>query len=107
MDDGMMIKHFSIALLWVALALSALLYADEEESYREARHLTRIGEILPLQEILKSIQSERRGRVLEVELERKGPRYVYEIEILDEQGVVWEYKVDAVNGQIVNSELED
>jgi uncharacterized membrane protein YkoI len=81
--------------------------ASEEGNYQQARRLTQSGEILPLQDLLKKIQSERKGRVLEVELEHKESRYVYEIEMLDEQGMVWEYKIDALSGKILKRELED
>jgi uncharacterized membrane protein YkoI len=106
-DRAIMPRLITIILLTTALSSASLLMADEEENYQEARRLTRSGQILPLQDLLKNIQSERQGRVLEVELERKGSRYIYEIEILDEQGVVWEYKIDAVSGRILKRELED
>ncbi|MES9831223.1 MAG: PepSY domain-containing protein [Candidatus Thiodiazotropha sp. LLP2] len=102
-----MLKFFNIILLSAVFLTVALVHADDEESYQEARRLTKTGEILPLQVLLNSIQAEQQGRVLEVELERKGSQYIYEIEILDEQGVVWEYLIDAANGQILKRELED
>ncbi|MES9952185.1 MAG: PepSY domain-containing protein [Candidatus Thiodiazotropha sp. 6PLUC2] len=102
-----MVKICCTTLISTLLITSVVAHADEEESYQEARRLTQAGEILPLQGIVNAIQAERQGRVLEVELERKGSQYLYEIEILDEQGVVWEYLVDAANGQILKRELED
>jgi uncharacterized membrane protein YkoI len=62
---------------------------------------------VPLTELLRAIQAEKPGQVIEVELEQKGLTYLYEIEILDEKGVVWEYKLDAVSGEILELELED
>ncbi|MET0072810.1 MAG: PepSY domain-containing protein [Candidatus Thiodiazotropha lotti] len=62
---------------------------------------------MPLTDLLRKIQAERPGRVIEVELERHGQTFLYEIEILDEQGMVWEYKLDAVNGELLELELED
>jgi uncharacterized membrane protein YkoI len=32
---------------------------------------------------------------------------IYEIEMLDVKGTVWELKVDAVTGEIIEQELED
>ena len=47
------------------------------------------------------------GRVLEVEIERKAGRLIYEIEIVDEQGVVKEFVFDASNGDLLNEKVED
>ncbi len=79
----------------------------EEHSHDEARRLTEQGVILPLSEILSKIGEQEKSRVLELELEQKRGRYVYEIELLDKQGRVWEFKVDAQNGQILKRDRED
>ncbi len=65
------------------------------------------GDILPLQKILNIIGKERAARVLEVELEVKNDRPVYEIEFLGPEGKVWETKVDAATGEVIATEAED
>jgi uncharacterized membrane protein YkoI len=94
-----------ITWLTMTLVISTLLLADE--GYEEARRLTESGAILPLEELMPAIQAEQPGRILELELERERGRILYEIEILDEQGAVWEFKVDATTGEILQRELED
>jgi uncharacterized membrane protein YkoI len=96
----------SVNRLFVILTLIATLVIADE-GHREARRLTETGKILPLEDLMQSIQAEQPGRVLEVELERDDGRYLYEIEILDPQGAVWEFKLDATSGEIVERELED
>ncbi|MEJ2620596.1 MAG: PepSY domain-containing protein [Candidatus Thiodiazotropha sp.] len=86
---------------------TTLLYAEGGVEYQQVRRLTESGKIVPLTELLRIIQREKPGRVIEVELERKGQAYLYEIEILDEKGVVWEYKLNAINGEILQREQED
>jgi uncharacterized membrane protein YkoI len=81
--------------------------AMADEGYKEARRLTESGAILPLEDIMQSIQEEQPGRILEVEFERDDGRYLYEIEILDAKGAVWEFKLDAKSGEILKRELED
>lgn len=81
--------------------------AMADEGHQEARRLTESGEILPLEDLMQSIEAEQPGRILEVELERDDGRYLYEIEILDPQGAVWEFKLDATSGEILERELED
>ncbi|MCG7982398.1 MAG: PepSY domain-containing protein [Candidatus Thiodiazotropha lotti] len=103
----MMFYRANMVLLLVVLFTASLLYADGDVGYQEARRLTQSGKIVPLTELLRKIQAERPGRVIEVELERHGQTFLYEIEILDEQGLVWEYKLDAVNGELLELELED
>ena len=102
-----MLRIFLVFLLLSAFTATSLIQADEAETYQEARRLSQSGQILPLQELLQIIQSEQEGRVLELEFEREGGRYLYEIEILDDRGAVWEFKVDAVSGEILERELED
>ncbi|MCG7898545.1 MAG: PepSY domain-containing protein [Candidatus Thiodiazotropha lotti] len=102
-----MLKSVYMVLLLVALMIAIPLFADGDVDYQDVRRLTQSGKILPLTELLRRIQASKPGRVIEVELERKGKAYIYEIEILDELGVVWEYKLDAVNGEILELELED
>jgi uncharacterized membrane protein YkoI len=94
-----------ITLLMIVLVISTLSLADE--GYKEARRLTESGAILPLEDLMPTIQAQQSGRILELELEHEEGRYLYEIEILDEQGAVWEFKVDATTGEILERELED
>lgn len=74
----------------------------------EARRLRERGEILPLSRVLEKATAVHPGRVLEVELERRrGGDYVYEVEIMDNQGTVWEMHVDARTGRVIDRDRED
>jgi uncharacterized membrane protein YkoI len=44
---------------------------------------------------------------VELERNRKSGIYVYEIEILDASGVVWEIDVNAGNGELIKMEIDD
>ena len=81
------------------------LLADDDS--HDAARLSKAGEILPLEKILEYARAEHRGKVLETELERKQGRYVYEVELLDEQGVVWEVKLDAKTGAVIKTKRDD
>jgi uncharacterized membrane protein YkoI len=65
------------------------------------------GDILSLEQILKNVRQHRVGRVLETELEEKRGELVYEVEILDNNGEVWEMKLDARSGILLEEEQED
>jgi len=93
------LAYFGLCLL----GLSALAVADHEEAYQ----LRREGQILSLESILQRQQETRPGQVLEVELEPKHGVMVYELEVLDERGTVWELRFDARSGELLEREVED
>ena len=76
------------------------------EDHDEAYELLRSGEILPLEKILEISRKQVQGRILEVELEHEDDLLIYELEILDKEGVVWEIKVDASTGTIIEKEQD-
>lgn len=84
-----------------ALLLAGAGHALASESHDEAKRLQETGAILPLERILERVRSDRPGRIIETELERKKGRYLYEIKIVDERGQVWELKYDAMNGELM------
>ncbi|MEN8177544.1 MAG: PepSY domain-containing protein [Pseudomonadota bacterium] len=94
------------ACLLLVLTPCIAVLADSDD-HMEARRLMKSGSILPLPQVLESIQDQWSGRILEVELESKRGGYIYEIELLDTQGAVWELKIDAVTGDLLETEQED
>lgn len=78
-------------------------FADDHD---EAYELLRSGEILPLEKILEITREQVQGRILEVELEHEDELLIYELEVLDKQGIVWEIKVDATTGTIIEKEQD-
>jgi len=78
-----------------------------DEDHQQARRLKELGEILPLEHIIKAAKARQPGRVIEVELENKEGRHVYEVELLNERGEVWELYFDAATGELIKRERED
>ena len=76
------------------------------EDHDEAKKLKDAGAILPLEQVLAQARRDRPGRVVETELEKKDKRYVYEIKIVDEQGVVHKLKYDAASGELLKEKRE-
>jgi uncharacterized membrane protein YkoI len=81
--------------------------AGSGESPAVAGQLAAKGQILSLEKISKLAKSYKPGEILEVELEKKHGRYLYEVEILDTRSQVWELKLDAKTGQLLKMELDD
>ena len=93
-------KYLAAALLFT---LAAGVTADHEAAFELARE----GKIQPLSKLLELQQRLRPGRVLEVELEQDDDRMIYEMEILDAEGTVWELRFDAASGELLGQEHED
>ena len=94
-------KRWTFLLLMLASA-SAL--ADEQAAVRRA---VEEGRLRPLTEIIALVQARYPGRVVDVDLERRsGGRYVYEIELLDENRRKLEVKIDGASGAILGTEGE-
>lgn len=92
-------------LIIVALLLPLLVIAASD--HKRAKALFESGEILSLEQILNNIRDEYPGRLLEIKLEQKKNRVIYEVELLDSEGKVWELKLDAATGELLKRELDD
>ena len=96
-----------IQILTVSLLLaiaSPLLASDDHD---KAKRLADSGAILGLEVILKKVREIQPGKVLEVELETKKGKMFYEIEILGDNGNVFEIKFDAKTGKHISTEKEN
>ncbi len=99
---------FSCKVLILMLSLTfATLPVSSEESLAHARKLFESGQILSLEKIIESAKALKPGDFLEIELERKRDFYVYEVEILDSDGQVWELKFNAQTGELIEIERDD
>jgi uncharacterized membrane protein YkoI len=96
-------RHCLWGLLVLASAPAALGAADAEQ----ARQLAERGEIIGLEKLLEQVQRQYPGRVIEVELDRGKRRWIYELELVDADGRVWEMEFDASTGELLEREMED
>lgn len=97
-------------IILLALTASALLtpgFAQAGEGHEKAKQLKDAGEILPLETVIKTATEKKPGRVIEAELKKSRGGYVYEIELVDKSGVVWELKYNAKTGELISTEEED
>ena len=95
-------KHIITGLL---IIFSIPLFADDDHD--KAKHLMETGEILALEVVLKKAREIQTGKVLEVELKTKNNKQIYEIELLNSKGTVFEFKFDARTGKHLSTEKED
>ena len=57
--------------------------------------------------IVAKAQAAKAGELLEAELDHDHDRYIYEVEILDSAGQVWELKLDAGTAELLKLERDD
>ncbi len=93
--------------LFPLLMLGLVCVGQADESASVARQLLKEGKIMPLQTILSKAAEIKPGQVIETDLEKEHQRYVYELEILDKNGQVWELELDAQTGEFIELENEE
>lgn len=93
-------------LLIVLLLLAAASVQADDNDQELARQLTRSGDIVPLEKVIARTVKEYGGNLLEAELEKEGGQYVYELQMLMSDGVVWEYIYDAKTAKLIRKHRE-
>ena len=98
------IKYLLLPGLLFIFLLGSNVWADDD--HNRARELVKSGEIIPLEQLLQQVINSQKNKLhlLEAELERESGRYVYELELVDEQGVVRELLFDAKTGEALGEE---
>ena len=110
LSGQLMIQTMKKPLLLGTIPLLLLLVGNAafgSDDHETARRLSEAGEILSLETILQHAQQHQPGRVLEVEFDNDRGQYIYEIEILNAKGVVWELELDARTGHLLERKQED
>ena len=91
----------------LGLLLAGQVNAAQSADQDEIRRLRADGAIVPLEQLVDDAQRRHAGRVLEAELKHRDDGYNYEIEILDEAGVVRELIYDATSGRLLEERTDD
>ena len=92
----------------IALGGSLVLAAGSASEQDRARKLAGAGVIVPLEQILGDIrQRYPTADILEVELELKRDAHYYDIELVNDAGVVRELKYDAATGELLDDDVDD
>lgn len=86
-----------------AAALAAPAAAKARGDHERARRALESGEIRPLSELLAAIEARYDARVIGMELERDGERWIYEFKLLPPTGRLFELEVDAVTGEVIKT----
>ncbi len=104
----------AIILLIIILLFTHSSWADNEQDFN-IKELKDAGKISSLENILSKLSDYGINRLLEVELKcdvfHEGSklvehRFIYEIEYINDRGIVLEIEVDALTAQVLNIERE-
>ncbi len=93
--------RMSIAVVMLAAAVALPASAGDARDHDRARRALEAGEILPLRAILERAERDTPGQVIEVELEREGGRWIYEIKVLPPGGAMVALELDARDGTVL------
>lgn len=96
-----------IASVASIVAIFGMSNVTAQEDHVLARKLQESGQILSFEKIAEHARAVKAGEILETELELKKGRYIYEVEILDKAGKVWELKLNAKTGELIKMEVDD
>ena len=99
-------RYLKLSFLAALLFSSAAAHARDEDDHERAHEAMRRGELLALDDIL-AMHMRPGDRLLEVELDRKGRRWEYEIELLGSDGRVRELEIDGASGRLLDIDVDD
>jgi len=77
------------------------------EDHDKVQSLVKSGEIQSLKVILQRLYKIEKCHILEVELEQNKNRLVYEIELVNKEGIVKKYIFDAKTGKLIKEKTKD
>ena len=86
---------------FAGLAVNMPVLAQSDQ--KSARDVAQAGEVKPLSEVLHSVKAQVPGQVLDVQLDKTGTPWTYQIRIRSEKGNVILVVVDAHSGKILST----
>lgn len=98
------IKQSAAGILVLFFLLTASLAGNDHDV---ARRLRKTGDIVPVEQILKTLGGTRDVRVLEITLRERDGHLVYSVEYIDPNGVVLEKQYDAKSGVLLQTRQDD
>lgn len=90
----------------LAGCLSTPSAASDPQDHNLARQAVAQGQVLPLKTVLERLERQRPGHVLEVELENKRGRWIYEIKQLESGGRLVKIRLDARTGELLDTKTD-
>lgn len=101
-----MTKHSLVAIGALAIAIGAgPAWADDKDKEGHIAELAK-GAKVTVTDAVTTATNAVKGTVVEAELEKKHDKTVWEVEVLGDDGKVTEVHIDAVTGQVIDTEAK-
>lgn len=97
--------RYLFGFLLALAGMHGAVHADSDHD--RARSALMAGEVLPLKQILETLERQQPGQALELELDKDRGTWLYEIQWLQPDGRLLKLEVDARTGQILRQKLHD
>jgi uncharacterized membrane protein YkoI len=102
---AILVVSVGAVLVWSGPAWSDKKGKNEKDEAKDAVEMSKTAKVTADQ-ALKTATEKVEGKVIEVELERKHDRAVWEVEIVDPAGRVAEIHIDANTGAVIDIEVK-
>ena len=89
------------SMLGLTLALAASMPAHADDDIQEARQIARMANLIDPDRAMEMALAEKPGVMTDFDLDHERKGWVYEIEIVDAQGVEWEIELEGATGKVV------
>ncbi|WP_028240212.1 PepSY domain-containing protein [Stutzerimonas azotifigens] len=101
-------KTLTTCLTAAVLAFSAGTALARDVGPDEVARLLQAGTIQPLEKFNEAALAKHPGfRVDETDLDEEHGRFIYQVELRDDQGRQWDMEFDAATGEILKDEQDD
>lgn len=95
-------------LIAVTMALLSVTAQARDLGPDEALKLRDSGSIQSFEKLnALALAQHPNGVIRETELENEWGRYIYQLELVDAQGVEWDIELDATNGELLKNHQDD
>jgi len=84
-----------------------MLPAESAVANQEVEHLKALGPVVSLEDVIVKAKERQPGRMIEAEVDEYHGKVIYEVDILDDQGRVWELKYDVKTGEFLGRSKEE
>lgn len=101
-------KMFTALFAAAALTATAGIAQARDLGPDEALKLRDAGTIQSFEKLNAAALAQHAGGTIgDTELEEEYGRYIYQVEVRDQQGLQWDLELDATNGQILKNHRDD
>ena len=89
------------------IMISCPLVTYPEVDIDEIRDLRRSGQLVTLESLIVQVRNDYPGEIIEIELDDEDDHYIYEVEVIGDDGSEIELEIDASTGEVLKTDIDD